>query len=174
MIKPVCWWCCYPFEGDSLHFPYAFKANVFYTTGHFCTWSCMKAYAIDKNRLEECEYITLMRKRMEGKISATKKAPSRYMLEMFGGTLDITEFRNVSPNTLIKIPGEIFQQQTIFKEDKPTEGLRLKREKPLERSKGKLETSLGITVRKCQPAAVSETKKGKTQQQFGSLHTDQP
>ena len=65
----------------------------------------MKAYAIDKNRLEECEYITLMRKRMEGKISSTKKAPSRYMLEMFGGTLDITEFRNAGPNVVIKIPG---------------------------------------------------------------------
>lgn len=159
-MKPVCWWCCHAFEAESLHFPYAFTANVFYTTGHFCTWACMKAYAIDKNRLGECEYITLMRKRMEGKITSTKKAPSRYMLDTFGGTLTIEEFRQVSPNTIIKIPGEIFQQQTIYKEDKPTEGLKLKREKPLERSKCKLETSLGVT-RKCH-AAASETKEKRT------------
>jgi hypothetical protein len=118
----------------------------------------MKAYAIDKNKLGECEYITLMRKRMEGKIAATKKAPSRYTLEMFGGTMSIEEFRKCVP-VVVKIPGEIFQKQEVFKEEKHVDGLKLKREKPLERSKGKLETSLGV-IRKCQLVADSE-KKGR-------------
>jgi hypothetical protein len=116
----------------------------------------MKSYAVDKNYLEECEYITLMRKRSEGKITPTKRAPSRYSLEMFGGTLKIEEFRTCSTVIVVKIPGEIFQHQSIIKEDKPIEvggscggGLKLKREKPLERSKGKLETSLNV-IRKCQ------------------------
>lgn len=161
MKQPVCWWCCHAFEWDPLHFPYAFTANTFYTTGNFCSWECMKAYAIDKNRLGECEYITLMRKRMEGKITATKKAPSRYTLEMFGGALSITDFRKGVP-VVIKIPGEIFQQQEVFREDKPIDGLKLKREKPLERSKGKLETSLGV-IRKC-PTAVDSVQKKRQQQ----------
>ncbi len=154
----ACWWCCHTFEWDPLHFPYAFTANIFYTTGHFCSWECMKAYAIDKNKLGECEYITLMRKRMEGKITATKKAPSRYTLEMFGGTMTIDEYRKGCP-VVIKIPGEIFQKQEVFKEEKHVDGLKLKREKPLERSKGKLETSLGV-IRKCHPVAdLSDRKK---------------
>ena len=153
-MKPVCWWCCHGFNWDSLHFPYKFKSNVFYTTGHFCSWECMKSYAIEKNRLEECEYITLMRKRMEGKITPTRRAPSKYSLELFGGTMNIEEFR-MCPKVITKIPGEIFQHQTVIKEDKPIDavtGLKLKREKPLERSKGKLETSLNV-IRKCQAAS---------------------
>lgn len=155
-MKPVCWWCCHGFNWDSLHFPYKLKSNVFYTTGHFCSWECMKSYAVDKNYLEECEYITLMRKRSEGKITPTKRAPSRYSLEMFGGTLKIEEFRTCSTVIVVKIPGEVFQHQSIIKEDRPVDGggscgggLKLKREKPLERSKGKLETSLNV-IRKCQ------------------------
>lgn len=155
-MKPVCWWCCHDFKSDSLHFPYKFKSNVFYTTGHFCSWECMKAYAVDRNYLEECEYITLMRKRTEGKIAITKRAPSRYSLEMFGGTLKIEDFRKGTQAIVVKIPGEIFQHQTIIKEynaqDEVVGGLKLKREKPLERSKGKLETSLNV-IRKCQRAS---------------------
>lgn len=159
----ACWWCCHFFEWDTLHFPYAFKSNIFYTTGHFCSWECMKAYAIDKNRLGECEYITLMRKRMEGKISMTKKAPTRYSLKMFGGTMSIDEFRNGVP-VVVKIPGEIFQNQEVFKQEeiKKEDGLKLRREKPLERSKSKLETSLGVIVRKCQPVADSSEKRKKS------------
>lgn len=158
-MKPVCWWCCHPFEWESLHFPYKLKSNVFYTTGHFCTWECMKAYAIDRNFTGQCEYITLMRKRIEGKISQTKKAPSKYTLEMFGGTLSIEEFRNLdSSKVSIKIPGEAYQIQTVNVQQNTTignDGLKLKREKPLERAKGKLETSLNVTVRKCHQPRVA-------------------
>lgn len=164
----LCWWCCHGFEWDPLHFPYTFKSNVFYTTGHFCSWECMKAYAIDKNKLEQCEYITLMRKRMEGKIVHTRKAPNKYSLQSFGGTLSIEEFRSGKPH-VIKIPGEVFQSHTIIQDvsnkdafSGGNDNLKLKREKPLERSKGKLETSLGI-IRKCyHTSADSEKKQSKT------------
>ncbi len=173
-MKPSCWWCCHPFEWESLHFPYAFKSNVFYTTGHFCSWECMKAYAIERNKLEECEYITLMRKRVEGKISATKRAPSRYVLDTFGGTMSIQEFRNgggEASTTTLRIPGEVYQTHTVTSSANATAAassassaapsssqLKLKREKPLERTKSKLEKSLGI-IRKCS-AAVSTDGKG--------------
>lgn len=161
-MKPNCWWCCHPFEWDSLHFPYALKNDTFYTTGHFCSWGCMKAYAIDKNKLGECEYITLMRKKVEGKITPVRRAPSRYCLELFGGTVNIESFRSGTPRVFVKIPGEFYQHHETIKEDRPissssssTPGLKLKREKPLERAKGKLETSLGI-IRKCSVAADRE------------------
>lgn len=161
MTKPNCWWCCHPFEWESLHFPYTFKSNIFYTTGHFCSWECMKAYAIDREKLEQCEYITLMRKRMEGKVVHTRKAPNKFSLEMFGGTMNINDFRIGKPH-VIKIPGEVFQSHTVIQDvtNKDSvlcsggDNLKLKREKPLERSKGKLETSLGI-IRKCRTVADS-------------------
>jgi hypothetical protein len=78
---------------------------------------------------------------------------------MFGGTVDIEDFRKGCP-IVIKIPGEIFQKQEVFKEEKSTDGLKLKREKPLERSKGKLETSLGV-IRKCHPPVADSDKKKK-------------
>lgn len=161
-MKPHCWWCCHGFDWDSLHFPYAFTSNTFYTTGHFCSWECMKAYAIDENKLSQCDYITLMRKRMGGRVVHTRRAPSRYCLEMFGGSMNIEEFRR-GDTCVLKIPGEFYQDQIVTKEDKPIDGseLRLKREKPLERSKGKLETSLGI-IRKCPAAASSEREDKKS------------
>lgn len=154
-MKPVCWWCCYPFEWESLHFPYSFTANTFYTTGHFCSWSCMKAYGINRGKFEACDYITLMRKRMEGIITPIKKAPNKYCLELFGGNVTIDEYRSGIPVN-IKIPGEIFHETTVNKEEK-FEPIKLKREKPLQRTKGKLETCLGI-IRKC-PAVDQEKKK---------------
>ena len=158
----LCWWCCHDFDWDSLHFPYTFKSNTFYTTGHFCSWECMKAYAIDRNKLEQCEYITLMRKRMEGKVVHTRKAPNKYCLQSFGGTVSIDDFRGHVKPIVIKIPGEVFQSHTVIQDvsNKDSTGveLRLKREKPLERSKGKLETSLGI-IRKCTRTVVEPEKK---------------
>lgn len=170
MVTSVaCWWCCHLFDWESLHFPYKFKANTFYTTGHFCSWECMKAYAIHNNKFEQCEYITLMKKRMTGRITTTKRAPSRYCLKMFGGTMSIEEYRKANCNIRIKIPGEIYQTHDVtFNESKTqissggestTQNLRLKRNKPLERSKGKLETSLGI-IRKCNPCAADSSGKG--------------
>lgn len=161
-----CWWCCHPFEWESLHFPYAFKSNLFYTTGHFCSWECMKAYAIDRNKLNECELISLMKKRMEGKLTPTNRAPSRYILKLFGGTVSIDEFRKGVP-IIVKIPGEIYQEVSVTKGSIPQPSsyadgeLKLKREKPLERAKCKLETSLGI-VRKCSAAGeTAANKKGR-------------
>ncbi len=163
-MKPHCWWCCHSFDWDALHFPHAFVSNVFYTTGYFCSWECMKAYGIDRGKFETCDFITLMRKRVEGKVTHTKSAPNKKCLKMFGGTVCIEEFRKSTCNTIdVSIPGEIFQQQTVIKNDitnSTTGGLKLKRDKPLERSKSKLETSLGI-IRKC-PAAGQDKKQQKT------------
>lgn len=155
-MKPVCWWCCYPFDWESIHFPYALKSNVFLTTGHFCSWGCMKAYAIDKGKMDACELIMLMRKRVEGKMTPVQKAPSKYCLEMFGGDVSIEQFRNGIP-VHVHIPGEAFQIVKSNKEEK-FEIIKLKREKPLEREKNKLESSLGV-IRKC--SVAHKERKGK-------------
>ena len=145
MGKSACWWCCHPFEWESIHWPYEYmnRSNTYNTIGHFCSWSCMKSYAIDKRKLETCEYITLMRKRLEGRIQPTVPAPRKEVLEMFGGTVKIEDFRRRPECISLIMPGEVYQIP-IVKVFEDFGEMKLKREKPLERSKGKLENSLGI------------------------------
>jgi hypothetical protein len=116
----------------------------------------MKAYGIQKDDSRFFDLITLMRKRIEGKITPTKKAPSRYCLKMFGGSLTIEEFRSGIP-IRVHIPGEMYQEPLSETRPQQQTGgvlLQLKREKPLKRDvANNLETSLGIIRKKCGGAA---------------------
>ena len=95
-----------------------------------------------------------MRLKLEGPpVKLTKTAPRKEVLEMFGGTVRIEDFRKEPERIGIILPGEIYQLPVVkmnqFEKKDPgpiVQGLvKLKREKPLERSKGSLESSLGIT-----------------------------
>ena len=155
-MKPHCWWCCHSFDGESLHWPYKFKSNVFSTTGHFCSWSCIKSYAFDKGKTETFEFIVLMKKRMGGGMTPIKRAPKRECLVTFGGSITIDQFRENTKPIFVHIPDEYYQMPIITNTllsapvsiQNGTE-LQLKRSKPLERSKGKLEKALT----KCSNAA---------------------
>jgi hypothetical protein len=122
----------------------------------------MKSYALDAYGLTKgsiiCGNITLMRKRMHGKLSSIKKAPNRYDLKVFGGTMTIDEFRqnvDVDGTPVNTIETEKVKDHTVpfisntkkMNEIKNTgDGLLLKREKPLQRNQNSLEAALGIVV----------------------------
>lgn len=94
----VCWWCTYKFHTIPVCVPYKFddKRCIFSLEGYFCSWQCGKAYVLDKNsadKFNQCTLITLLHKRMSGKITSVKSAPSRFDLEKFGGHLTIEQFR---------------------------------------------------------------------------------
>lgn len=163
----ACWWCCHTFDGTALHWPYKFKSNVFSTTGYFCSWGCMKAYAFDKGRTDTYEFIVLMKKRIETKIgSAIVRAPKKECLKMFGGQMSIEEFRGIEKPIFVSMPNEYFQIPIISNtnfvqlksKQEDTDQLQLKRVKPLDRSKGKLERVLN----KCSTAAKNEKKNSGT------------
>lgn len=164
-----CWWCCHTYEGDSLSMPYKYdqKRNKFYTTGNFCSWSCMKTFAIDKHGVTRgsimCGNMVIMRKQMFGKIGSIKPAPNRFKLKEFGGNLSIEEFRenaikdeeviqneiNSEEVTNIVIP---IQQSTkklsdIQNSTRSNDALRLKRNKPLKRNQNNLESALGLIIK---------------------------
>lgn len=153
-----CWWCCHPFPGSSIHYPYKYDASTkkFTTTGHFCSWECVKAYAVDQNIPRSGEfqaYIALMKKHSNNNVSfATGKAPKRYALQMFGGSLSIDEFRRGSSNVIVTMPNEHHIMPIVTTQrpsapppqGQPSEQLALKRQKPLARTKNSLEASLGI------------------------------
>lgn len=85
-----CWWCCHPFEGEPLEMPkkYDEMRRKFYTYGKFCSWSCMKAFAIDNYGVNLggriMGNIMCMRKQMYGVLGPVRMAPKRYELDVFG------------------------------------------------------------------------------------------
>ena len=179
----LCWWCCHEFPGETLHLPYKHDPlrNKFQTTGTFCSWGCMKSFALDRYGTNHggimCMNILSMRKQMTGELGRVTKAPDRYALKAFGGTMTIEEFRTVSADAfpLVNLPNESYRIQTVGTKtvlqeaisNKPSmesnavdkmaaiqssstynEPLRLKRPKPLKRDQNNLESTLGIVRKK--------------------------
>jgi hypothetical protein len=117
----------------------------------------MKAYNIDKSGPRYGEYqsfITLMRKHVYGKIDPCRVAPKRQCLKVFGGTMDIEQFRAGKDPPMVNMPNEMHMicitetnintVDVVPKGVTSTDTLKLKREKPLKRAESSLEKSLGI------------------------------
>ena len=96
-----CWWCCHTFEGSPCTLPVKYDSlrKRFKFVGLFCSWNCVKAYNFERNDHQASErsmLITLLVQQLHGITEAVciKKAPPRQTLKMFGGYLDISQFRN--------------------------------------------------------------------------------
>ena len=142
------------------------RRNKFYTSGNFCSWSCMKTYAIDKYGCNRggliCGNIVTMRRKLFDRISPIKKAPHRQRLQVFGGDLTIEQFRENNvidvekpkeisieplPQRVIPIISNTKKLSDIKGASGKNETLRLKREKPLKRNDNNLETALGLIIK---------------------------
>ena len=164
-----CWWCCHPFEGTPLNMPLSYddRRNSFRTIGNFCSWSCMKTYALDKYGCGKGSMITsnmvMMRRRIYGKkaLDGVKPAPWRYRLKVFGGDMTIEEFRSnqtvdkeipkftdTKPilDNIIPIISNTKKMDEIKNSTSNNNALKLKRTKPLKRSHNNLESALGLII----------------------------
>jgi hypothetical protein len=100
-----CWWCCHQFDTVPIGYPikYIDKTNKFRSRGIFCSFPCMIAYSKEQ-KSENKELIKYLFYKLTGLNSFNenlKPAPPRCALKMFGGMLDIDEFRNSIPNNKI-------------------------------------------------------------------------
>lgn len=174
MGELICWWCVHSLpQLPCLHLPIRYDPlRKRYTTfGNFCSWECCKAYAIDMNTSRSGEiqsFLALMRLQTYGKYMPLFAAPKRIALKVFGGSMTIEEFRACFGSTppSVEFPNQVQLQQKVGAvsgapvvsdsnsksklkaiEDSSglSESLKLKRDKPLARSKSKLESALGIT-----------------------------
>lgn len=162
-----CWWCCHAFEGVPLNMPYKHDElrNTFHTAGHFCSWSCMKSYVIDKYGVNKggliCGNIVMMRRKMYNVLGHVRPAPNRFRLVQFGGDLTIERFRenatvdvgtredvNTRPFVDVAIPfvSNTKKMDEIHKSTTHNSALRLKRNKPLKRNENNLESALGLII----------------------------
>ena len=162
-----CWWCCHDFDTTPLSMPFRHdeRRNKFYTAGHFCSWSCMKSYAIDRYGLTKGGLISgnivMMRKKMYNQIGPVKPAPNRFKLKEFGGDLTIDVFRenqtldtgipkevetNPYVDNTIPFVSNTKRMDEIKNASTGNNALKLKRTKPLQRSHNNLESALGLVI----------------------------
>ena len=99
-----CFWCCHPFNKSTLcTIPYNKMNNVYHVYGSFCSPECAAAYNFDNSEdtSEIWNRYSLLNLLYKSIYSGTKikLAPPRYVLRIFGGSLNINEFRNFNYNS---------------------------------------------------------------------------
>ena len=104
-----CFWDCHQFSGTPCVIPTNIVDGVWRVYGNFCSPSCATAYLFSQ-RLDAGEqwerYSKLNRLYHNFCLSASQgiqAAPSREILRIFGGSLDITEYRELLMQSSIRV-----------------------------------------------------------------------
>lgn len=115
-----CWWCCHPVEEEkTIGMPMAHDPikNTFDTYGHFCSVSCMRSYNQNEPMTKRTNQVALISLylRKNGINDDGSYAPPRQMLDVFGGSMTITEFRERHGNTTyhLQLPHAVRVNHTI-------------------------------------------------------------
>ena len=92
-----CYWCCHQFNNAPYGIPVKFYNGHFHVYGCFCSLECAMAYNFDSNegvdeKWERHNLLNLLARSLEIN-ERIKPAPSKLALKMFGGYMDIEEFR---------------------------------------------------------------------------------
>lgn len=102
---PVCYWCCHPIESMRIGMPTGHDVvhDTFTVFGTFCSLQCATAYNFathqGSDRVWEIHsWIQLLARKM-GIPTPVRPAPSKYLLQLFGGNLSIEEFREAHKTT---------------------------------------------------------------------------
>jgi len=154
-----CFWCCHKFVWTPVYLPISYDAykNSYTCEGHFCSPECGLAYLYSDNRISDSTkwnrhsllrnlYSDLYKERY------LSPAPPRSLLRMFGGPLDIEQYREYTYNDNNIILSELHPIRLVFPSmniqaplrdikkyvslsndvvEKASEQLRLKRTKPV-------------------------------------------
>lgn len=98
----ACFWCCHSFSSAPVAIPSHILDEVWYMYGNFCSPECAVSYLF-KERVDaqvQWERYALLNSLyaedaeiVAGSAKGVRPAPPREVLRMFGGSMDITEFR---------------------------------------------------------------------------------
>jgi hypothetical protein len=154
----ACFWCCHQFSGHAFVLPYSYESykNIYTCEGNFCSPECALAYLYadfstsDGTRWNRHALLNNLYSSLY--TDGISPAPSRSLLRMFGGPLDIEQFRNyivgtndiilsslppirmIFPSMNIQGPLRDIKKYVSLSNDvveKASESLRLKRSKPV-------------------------------------------
>lgn len=103
-----CFWCCHSCNvSPTIGLPLGVKDGKVHATGCFCSYECAAAFNFNSKELFQDPWTSfeLLNKaaREVGYDKVVQPAPSRYSLKMFGGWMDIEEFRK-SPKLVNPLP----------------------------------------------------------------------
>jgi hypothetical protein len=170
----ACLWCCHPFSWKASVLPVSYDAyeNMYVCEGHYCSPECAMSYLYSDASLTDVTrwtrhtllsdiYRTLYTER------ELTQAPPRQTLRLFGGPLDIEQFREYTARSedmvavqlpplrlhlpTMNIQGPVrdvkkfvaLSQETV---DKANKELRLKRSKPIHNAVATLDKCMGVHV----------------------------
>jgi len=100
-----CYWCCHQFKNPPFGIPVKYINGKFHVYGCFCSLECASAYNFDSNnssdeKWERYNLINLLSREI-GHKRKVKIAPDRLTLKMFGGYMDIEEFRKFAETSKV-------------------------------------------------------------------------
>ena len=171
--KNCCYWCCHSITTKEIGMPIKYDAyhKIFTTFGNFCSLECMVAYNFanhnGSDRMWEIHsWIQMIAEKM-GFQTPIRPAPSRYLLKMFNGSLDIEEFRNAHKSHLktyimnippmIHVPSQMEVLNTSYLNQKhtgitttqenTTEKTKLCRKRSVVDMKKSLQSKMNLTVK---------------------------
>lgn len=154
----ACFWCCHSFNWTQCVLPVSYDAykNIYTCEGNYCSPECALAYLYKEVTTESIKWNrhSLLRHLYSKLYTATdlSPAPPRTLLRMFGGPLDIEQYRTYTMKTNDLISSELPPIRLIFPTmniqgpirdikkfvslsadvvEKASEQLRLKRSKPI-------------------------------------------
>jgi len=154
-----CFWCCHKFPWSPVYLPISYDAykNLYSCEGHFCSPECCLAYIYADGRISDStkwNRHSLLRYMYSDLYTDREMspAPPRTLLRMFGGPLDIEQYREYTfgenniilsdlhpirllfPSMNVQAPlRDIKKYVSLSSEaiEKASEQLRLKRSKPV-------------------------------------------
>jgi hypothetical protein len=107
ITNSVCWNCCHSIDNELLSQPIKYDNNVFTTVGNFCSYPCVSRYILESNESSENIFNKLSTLNLYYNIKNNTKskritpAPSKLVLKMFGGCMDINEYRSKNEEYLV-------------------------------------------------------------------------
>jgi hypothetical protein len=109
-VTCACFWDCHPFHTPPVSIPSKCKGEgEFHGQGCFCSLECAAAFLLHSNELGHLvttDVYHLLNRLGEatGHGCVVRPAPSRFLLKMFGGNLDIDEFRGLAGKQMDAFP----------------------------------------------------------------------
>jgi hypothetical protein len=168
----ACFWDCHTFKGSPFVIPVVIEEDIWRVYGNFCCPECAAAYLFNE-KLDanvQWERYALLNRLYSDNESSVRLAPPRTSLRLFGGSLDVSEFRTLIAEKRMRIDVMTPPMISIIQvmDTKPidfydasmkntfipwemdrmnrpgAQGLRLRRTKPVAEKEATLEYCMGI------------------------------
>lgn len=169
----ACFWDCHPFRGRPCVIPVVIEEDIWRVYGNFCCPECAAAYLFHE-RLDshvKWERYALLNRLYADGADPVRLAPDRTVLRLFGGTMDVVDYRTALAEKRMRVDVMTPPMISIIQvmDTKPidfydasikntfipwemdrmnrpgAQGLRLRRTKPVAEKEATLEWCMGIT-----------------------------